>query len=148
MCIRDSFIGFFTLRLQIIHWLYQWQSRSACTTVHSVKIRNQLMTQFQEILHYCFYDLVVFPRFLSIERVVCAVQTVHWRKNTKLYPSCSELVVSVSQHMSTDIMTPPSKTDVAGICREIWLEFQTFPGNDRITGKTNRVSVASGSCIS
>ena len=34
------FIGFLTLRLQIIHRLYQRQSRSACTTVHGVKIRN------------------------------------------------------------------------------------------------------------
>ena len=32
------------------------------------------MTQFQEILHYCFYNLVVFPRFFSIKRVICAVQ--------------------------------------------------------------------------
>ena len=106
------------------------------------------MTQFQEILHYCFYNLVVFPRFFSIKRVICAVQTIHWWKDSKLYPPCSELVVSVSKHMSTDIMTPPSKTDVAGICCEIWLEFQTLPGNERITGKTNRVSVASWTCIS
>ena len=80
------------------------------------------MTQTQVIFHNTLCDLVKFPRFFSVERIIGAVQTVNRREYSVFYPSCHQFIVTDTHHMATDIMAPPSISNVACCIGKIWLE--------------------------
>ena len=50
--------------------------------------------------------------------------------------------------MASDVVAPPPISCIAGSCGKVGLESQALPGNNRITGKSDGVSVASDSGIS
>ena len=106
------------------------------------------MTHTKILLHCFFHNPVILPRFFSIKWIICTVKAVDRREYSQFYPSGSQFIISVSKHMTTNVMAPPSISDIAGICSEIWLELQTLPCNNRITRESNGISVASRTCIS
>ena len=81
-------ISLVTLRLQIIHRLDQRKILIICSPVHSIQIWNHAMTQTQVFFHHALCDLIKFPWFLSIKRIIRAMQTVNRREYSILYPSC------------------------------------------------------------
>ena len=76
------------------------------------------MTQFQEILHYCFYNLVVFPRFFSIKRVICAVQTIHSSEDVWV-------TVSILPAGSREFEFPTKNIEVKNKPKDLQVTFET-----------------------
>lgn len=70
-----------------------------------------------------------------------------WRTLTVAVP-ITKTTYLVPKHVSTDIMTPLTVSDITGRSSEFGLERQTVPGNDRITREANRVTMTSGTGIS
>lgn len=101
--------------------------------VHGIQVRQQPMAQAKKLAHGVMNFFFESPRLFSVEFTAAAVQTVDRRKDAELIPARFHLIVLVSQHMTADIMTPPSITDVGCRAGKIGLEIQRFPGNQRVT---------------
>ena len=115
--------------------------------VHGIKIGHQRPSQAKEILGNRLRIPAVFPRLLPIKGIVGTMQTHDGRKYPQLYPTGKEGIIPHSPHMSPDVMTPPAVADIAGSGGKIGLKIQAFPGNHRISGETDGITVGSGTGI-
>jgi hypothetical protein len=53
-------------------------------------------------------------------------------KAAKLQPSRTQLIVFSAEHMTADIMTPPTVSDIASGSSKFWLESKRIPCHDCI----------------
>ena len=105
------------------------------------------MTHPQALSHDHLGFSAVMPRLLGPELVLGRVQSIDGGEPPELRPSSHELVIAGPEDVPTDVVAPPSVTDIGGGGRELGLEVQSFPGDDGIARETNGVAVRPGSRV-
>ena len=142
------FIGFLLLRIVIIHRQHQGQILLISPVVHGIQVRYQPVPQPEKIFHHICNVLPVSPGLLGVKLAVAGMKAHNRGEYAELEPTARHLVVLDPHHMTADIMTPHTVSDIRGRGCEIRLESKRSPGHDSIPGKTDGIPVASRSCIS
>ena len=134
-------------RIIIIHWRYHRHRFFVTSVIHGIQIRNHLMTVAKCISHSSFCFFLESPWLFSVKFTAGAVETHNRRINSVLRPACFHFIILIPQHVTADIMAPPAVTYIGRSSRKIWLEIQRFPRSHRITGESDGITMAAGSCI-
>ena len=116
--------------------------------VHGVEIRHQSVAQSEEVLHHLSNVFPVSPGLFSAELAVAGMEAHHRGEHSQLYPASCHLVIFIASHMASDIMAPHAVADIGSRRGKVRLEVQRFPGDDGVSGKSDRISVAARSCVS
>jgi hypothetical protein len=164
-------IGVVLGRMIVVHGLDERSALQSSSYRHGVQVWDHSVSELKDLGH----DLVTFrtsePGFSDNRLIPVAVQSKNGREKAELDPSDHELVVLVvnlapqatstaysdSVMMSTDIMGPPSVTNISRGSSELGLEGESTPKNLGVlvisiamklmkatyTGETNRVSLIS-----
>ena len=72
------------------------------------------MTQDQRIAHNIAHGLLEIPGFLAHKRRQTRVQSINRAENTQLVPTRFQFFVAHAQHMSANVVAPPSVPDIRG----------------------------------
>ena len=100
------------------------------------------MAQAQRLADQAPRDLAEAPRLLGDEAVGGRVQPQDRREDAELHPARDELVVLEAEEVPADVVAPPAVAGVGRGRRELGLELQRLPADDRVAGEADRVAVA------
>ena len=134
-------IGIFLLRIIVIHGRHQGNAGLRKTPGHAVDIGDQSVAQLHGGPRWDQRIFAKRPGSSILIGILGAVQPENGAEDSKLHPTRIQFWIFNPSHMATDIMAPPAKGHIGCRGGKIGLESQGFPGNDRISGETDRVAV-------